>query len=320
MGILFVDNGEVRTFDLDGSNTIGRDGSNDIVVKHPTVSRNHARIDNEGGQYYLTDFSSRNGTRINGRAINPNEPLQNGARLRIGHVRAWFYFKMPEKLPRSLSNRDSGIVFNCDCGQRLWSASDTAGMTVVCNNCNKNVEVPTIGVDADEASGTVSGAKLAVEAAEATHVCGICQWPIDPREQTHTCSDCHTASHQECWLENRGCSTYGCSQVNALAPKQRPAEPTLPTAVPSPAVASALPPKSLAWGHMLLGLSVVGSILGLVTFGVPAAVLGIIALVRLLVTRSDSRPVLAAAASIATLGTVAGVFISRFWWLGKPLF
>lgn len=322
MGILFVDNGEVRTFDLNGSNTIGRDGTNDIIVKHPTVSRNHARIDNDGGQYFLIDFDSRNGTRINGRSIKPNEPLQNGARLRIGHVRAWFYFKMPDKLPRSLTTKDSGIVFHCACAQRLWSASDTAGMTVVCNNCNQNVEVPTTGEDADEISGTVSGAKLAVEAAEATHVCGICQWPIDPREQTQTCVDCKTFSHQECWLENRGCSTYGCSQVNALAPKQRPAQPVLGTPMEEPAQPEAVAPAaaSLAWGHMLLGLSVVASLLGLVAFGVPPAVLALVALVRLMVTRNDSRVVLAAAAMIATLGTVAGVMISRFWWLGTPLF
>ena len=324
MGILFVDNGEVRTFDLNGSSTIGRDGTNDIIVKHPTVSRTHARIDSDkAGQFFLTDFSSRNGTRINGRAIAPDgEPLQNGARLRIGHVRAWFYLKMPEKLPRSLSNRDTGVVFNCSCGQRLWSATDTAGMSVVCNNCNQNVEVPRRGEEDDDGAGTVTGAKLAVEAAEATNVCGICQWPIDAHEASHLCPACNTPSHQECWMENLGCSTYGCSQVNALVPKVRPAEPVL-GAEPEPFIETIPEPveaKSLAWGHMLLGLSVVASLLGLVAFGIPSGVLALVALVRLLTTRGKDRPVLSAAVLIAVLGAAAGVMISRFWWLGKPLF
>ena len=318
-----MDNGEVRTFDLNGASTIGRDGSNDIIVKHPTVSRNHARIDQQDGHYYLVDFSSRNGTRVNGRAVNPDEPLQNGARLRIGHVRAWFYLRMPDKLPRSLSAKDTGIVFHCACGQRLWSATDTAGMSVVCNACNQNVEVPPASDDNEEITGTVDGAKLAVQAAEDTAVCGICHWPIDPTEHTHTCPDCKTPSHHECWLENLGCSTYGCSQVNALAPKvQRPAEPVLnaeatpPTAVtPGPTAK-----QPMAWGHMLLGLSVVASMLGLLAFGVPAAVLAIIALIRLLTTRTDRRGVLAAAVLIGGLGTGAGILISRFWWLGTPLF
>jgi hypothetical protein len=320
MGILFVDNGEVRTFSLNGSNTIGRDGTNDIIVKHPTVSRNHARIDNDNGQYYLTDFSSRNGTRLNGRAVADHELLQNGARLRIGHVRAWFYYKMPDKLPRSLSQRDSGIVFHCSCGQRLWSASDTAGMSVVCNACNQNVEVPRGGDDEAEEADTVTGAKLAVEAAENTHVCGICQWPIDAHEATHICPDCKTPSHQEGWMENLGCSTYGCSQVNAMAPKAIAGEETVLPAPGESIIEETAPSKGFAWSHMLLGLTVVGSLLGLLGFGVPAAILGLIALVRLITTRNKEKMVLAFAVLIAVLGTAAGVMISRFWWFGMPLF
>jgi len=78
--------------------------------------------------------------------------------------------------------------------------------------------------------------------------------------------------------------------------------------------------KPFAWAHMLLGLSVVGSLLGLLAFGVPAAVVGLIAAVRLLVTKTESRSVLAAAVVIALMGVVAGVMISRLWWFNVPLF
>ena len=130
MGILFIDLGEVRTFQLNGAQTIGREGTNDIVVVHPTVSRHHARIEQRDGRYVLTDFHSRNGTRVNGKAVDDVELLVDGARMRFGHVRAWFFTNMPSKLPRSITNRDRGVVFNCACGQRLWSASDTVGMAV----------------------------------------------------------------------------------------------------------------------------------------------------------------------------------------------
>ena len=327
MGILFIDMGEVRTFDLGRPMTIGRDSTNDIVVVHPTVSRNHARIDTLDGRYVLTDFNSRNGTRVNGKAVADAESLQNGARLRIGHVRAWFFVKMPAKLPRSVTNRDTGIIFHCACGQRLWSASDTVGMSVVCNACNQSVEVPERSVgEVDGLSGTVSGVDVPKidEKSDARATCGICQWPIEPEEPMHKCIACGNSFHADCWTENHGCSTYGCAEVNALAPKQRPATPgesiaavTAPVIETSPATAVS---KTFAWAHMLLGLSVVGSLLGLLAFGIPAGLLAFIAFVRLLTTRTESRSVLSAAVVIAALGTAAGVMISRLWWWNIPLF
>ena len=328
MGILFIDMGEVRTFDVGRPMTIGRDSTNDIIVAHPTVSRNHARIDTLDGRYVLTDFNSRNGTRVNGKAVDDSESLQDGARLRIGHVRAWFFLKMPNKLPRSVNNRDVGICFNCACGQRLWSASDTIGMSVACNACNQSVEVPKQSTSVvDGSAGTVAGVSVprANEKDDARATCGICQWPIEADEALHKCIACGTFFHEECWRENHGCSTYGCVEVNAAVPKKRPATPSdvAPAAAAAPVIESAPTApaaKPFAWAHMLLGLSVVGSLLGLLAFGVPAAVVGLIAAVRLLVTKTESRSVLAAAVVIALLGVVAGVMISRLWWFNIPLF
>src|SRR5437764_130079 len=41
--------------------TIGRAEQNDLIVRHPVVSRLHARIDNRNGRFVLTDQSA-NGT------------------------------------------------------------------------------------------------------------------------------------------------------------------------------------------------------------------------------------------------------------------
>jgi hypothetical protein len=331
LGILFIDLGEVRTFELKGVHTIGRESGNDIVVTHPTVSRHHARIECANGQYVVTDYNSRNGTRINGKAILEDEPLVDGARMRIGHVRAWFFERMPAKLPRSISNRDRGIVFQCVCGQRLWSAGDTVGMAVTCGGCQKSVEVPeesTPGLTGDSA-GTVAGVSIVEQQQPQKTVCNVCQWPIEKSERAHRCPACGLDFHLDCWRENRGCSAYGCAQVNVLAPKDRPASP-LVAAVPDTLVArppaadtvrqaSAAVRPSLAWAHALLAMAVVGSLLGTVSFGIPAAIVGVIAFGRLLVSRTDPKSVLVAAAMIAALGAGAGFLISRFWWQGHPL-
>src|SRR5687767_15453993 len=49
--------------------------------------------------------------------------------------------------------------------------------------------------------------------------CAICQSSIYPTEETHPCPKCGLVFHAECWQENYGCASYGCEQVNALAPK-----------------------------------------------------------------------------------------------------
>lgn len=321
MGILFIDLGEVRTFELNGSRTIGRDGSNDIVVTHPTVSRMHARIEPVNGSYQIVDFKSRNGTRINGKAVTDPETLIDGARMRIGHVRAWFFKEMPEKLPRSITNRDRGIVFNCACGQRLWSASDTAGMAVTCGGCNKSVEVPEKSVaPLDDSGGTVAGVVVEETKTAPEVVCGVCHWPVEAGEKRHKCPSCGLDFHLDCWKENHGCSAYGCNQVNALAPKKRPATPTIgPVVKDKPVVIAPPVPQPLAWAHALLALAVVGSLLGTLSFGIPSGIVGLIALVRLLASRTDKKAVLFAVVLIAALGTGAGVLISRFWWWDLPL-
>ncbi|MBC7782351.1 MAG: FHA domain-containing protein, partial [Burkholderiales bacterium] len=310
-GILFIDLGEVRTFEIDGPRTIGRDAKNDIVVTHPTVSRHHARIEVVDGTCRVIDFNSRNGTRVNGRAISGGHPLIDGARMRIGHVRAWFFSTMPSKLPRSITNRDRGIVFMCDCGQRLWSSSDTCGMAVTCGGCHKSIEVPgqTQSLEED-LGGTVSGVTVAPDDTQPDAVvCGVCQWPVEKADRKHACPACGIEFHLDCWRENKGCSAYGCSQVNALVPKQRPATPIIadePAAIES-VIATAPEPVVFAWAHALLAMGVIGSLIGLLSFGIPPAIVALVAVVRMLVARTDSRAVLGATMFIAVLGAGAGV-------------
>ncbi len=330
MGILFIDLGEVRTFELNGTRTIGRDAKNDIVITHPTVSRHHARIEQiHDGAFVLVDFNSRNGTRVNGRSVESSEALLDGARMRIGHVRAWFFRNMPAKLPRSITNRDRGIIFNCECGQRLWSASDTAGMAVTCGGCNKSIEVPdSQSVVIEDSSGTVAGVTVVEAPQKQEVICGVCQWAIEKTERSHKCPACAMDFHLDCWRENRGCSAYGCNQVNSLVPRiARPAVPEMGTPEPvvessneRTAIMASPAEQGISWAHAMLALSVVGSLLGLISFGLPCAIVGLVALVRLLISKTDSKTVLSFSVLIAVVGTAAGVMISRFWWWNQPLF
>jgi ABC-type multidrug transport system ATPase subunit/pSer/pThr/pTyr-binding forkhead associated (FHA) protein len=66
--------------------TIGRTPDNQIVVPHPQASARHAQIHNQGGQLFLEDKGSANGTFVRGQRIPPGQkvPIQNGEKVFIG--------------------------------------------------------------------------------------------------------------------------------------------------------------------------------------------------------------------------------------------
>ncbi|MGH8958924.1 MAG: FhaA domain-containing protein [Acidimicrobiia bacterium] len=49
--------------------TVGRSAEADVVLDHPEISRTHALIYRQGGEIYLVDTGSANGTRIDGAAV-----------------------------------------------------------------------------------------------------------------------------------------------------------------------------------------------------------------------------------------------------------
>jgi hypothetical protein len=64
--------------------TIGRSRSNDISLEDARVSRHHARIVRDERGYLIEDLNSRNGTRVDDRAVRDSAPLTDGALVRIG--------------------------------------------------------------------------------------------------------------------------------------------------------------------------------------------------------------------------------------------
>jgi ABC-type multidrug transport system ATPase subunit/pSer/pThr/pTyr-binding forkhead associated (FHA) protein len=66
--------------------TIGRTPDNDIVIGHPQVSSRHALLHQIGGQLYVEDRGSANGTYVRGHRIAPGQKIavQNGEKIFVG--------------------------------------------------------------------------------------------------------------------------------------------------------------------------------------------------------------------------------------------
>jgi pSer/pThr/pTyr-binding forkhead associated (FHA) protein len=68
---------------------IGRDAASDIIVREPAVSRSHAEVRAEGGEYVL-HTSGVTGTRLNGETITSPRQLKDGDRIEIGTAEITF--------------------------------------------------------------------------------------------------------------------------------------------------------------------------------------------------------------------------------------
>jgi adenylate cyclase len=91
--ILRTANGN-RYLPLVGSNcwTIGRSDDNNFVIPDQWISRNHAMLQcTEGGEFYLIDLGSRNGTFVNGRRVNIPVTLRNEDRVTFGQTELEFH-------------------------------------------------------------------------------------------------------------------------------------------------------------------------------------------------------------------------------------
>ncbi len=78
-----------QSFPMGKSLKIGKASENDIVLDHPTVSRNHAVLSRQGDQFLVQDQGSTNGTFIEGAQIREGY-LKPGAMLEIGDVQLRF--------------------------------------------------------------------------------------------------------------------------------------------------------------------------------------------------------------------------------------
>lgn len=72
-----------RWLEAGGRLRVGRDPGCDLVIDHPSVSRQHAELYRTGEQWRLRDLGSKNGTFVDGIAIS-DHPLPEHCWLRLG--------------------------------------------------------------------------------------------------------------------------------------------------------------------------------------------------------------------------------------------
>src|SRR2546423_6655529 len=77
------------SYPLGTSVKIGKANDNDVVIDHPTVSRNHLVVRRQGDRFLVQDLGSTNGTFIDGAQVR-EAYLRPGAMLEVGDVQLRF--------------------------------------------------------------------------------------------------------------------------------------------------------------------------------------------------------------------------------------
>lgn len=84
---------QVRAADLVGARfpllpltTLGRAPTNTVVLNDTFCSQEHALIAQRGGQWWIEDRSSRNGTRLNGEFVTEPVVISSGDVIGIGRI------------------------------------------------------------------------------------------------------------------------------------------------------------------------------------------------------------------------------------------
>ncbi len=95
----------------EGVTTIGRASDNNIAfTDNSNISRYHAEIDAHGGDYWLIELGSSNGTKVNGTTLKTEMPLKEGDKIVLGNsVEIEFTFK-DEKAENGETAADSAPV------------------------------------------------------------------------------------------------------------------------------------------------------------------------------------------------------------------
>src|SRR3984893_17085599 len=103
--LVFVQGNEQRTINLDHSPfTVGRKVDKDLVIADPRVSREHALIVSENGEFCVVDQASKHGTYVNGERID-RKTLERNDRLEFG-VRETVYVVFNPRHETSNTARD----------------------------------------------------------------------------------------------------------------------------------------------------------------------------------------------------------------------
>jgi adenylate cyclase len=117
-----------RTFDLNGSCTLGRSASNTVSLDNSHVSRKHAIIQFQGGdQFWIVDLGSSNGTYVNSRRVSRPIALKDGDVIEVGGTRIEFH---SEGLAADTDSQSLGSTLLSVARRNCWlMVADIVGST-----------------------------------------------------------------------------------------------------------------------------------------------------------------------------------------------
>lgn len=93
--VVLHDTNGVKEFVILGEVTIGRLPENTVAVFDPQISRKHARISMQDGQYVLEDLGSAGGTRVNNQPVT-RQVLQDTDQIQVGGAHLVFLADKPK--------------------------------------------------------------------------------------------------------------------------------------------------------------------------------------------------------------------------------
>ncbi len=133
MPSLITENGpnSGREYPLESSPVVvGRHPECDIVVDVGAVSRHHAQLMDIGGQWYVEDLNSRNGTFINSEPTQGRHRLQLGDRIQVCDIT--FRFGSPALTPIADNNNASSVFLDDSPSDssRVMSRLDVVGSSM----------------------------------------------------------------------------------------------------------------------------------------------------------------------------------------------
>ena len=161
-------------------------------------------------------------------------------------------------------------------------------------------------------------ATAGTDAGTHTTQCSICHSAIGGGEAITACPSCGLTFHAGCWTENGGCSAYGCDQVGILQPPHP--QPVGESALALPEDEDDAEAGGFPWEFVFMVMSVAGSLLGALAYGVPAliAAMGTGLYLAAFKVPRQRRSVAVIALVVCLLGAAGGVYLSYLWWNGWP--
>jgi pSer/pThr/pTyr-binding forkhead associated (FHA) protein len=127
------------TIDEDQCLIIGRGSDANVVIDNKSISRKHCSLEFKNGAYFITDWHSMNGTRVDGKKIVAEMPIMKSSLLEIGR-----FILKPANLLTDEKEGGSTVVDSTDNEDHNLTLS-VSGIYKDKNNIDETTEGPAKG-------------------------------------------------------------------------------------------------------------------------------------------------------------------------------